>query len=91
MLAIEFEPYNIKVNVVAPCNIVTPLNVPLYESMSPKGDVEEGKRILADKYYPIGRLGEVRDIPLWMVYLASEESDFVTGHILFIDGGYYAS
>jgi len=88
MLAIELAPYNIKVNAVAPGNIVTPLNTPLYKSMSPKGDVEEGKRILAEKYYPLGRLGDVLDVAKGIIYLASEESDFVTGHILFIDGGY---
>jgi len=90
MLAVELAPYNVKVNAVAPGNIVTPINIPLYESMSPKGDVEEGKRILAEKLYPIGRLGEVEDIARGIVYLASDDSDFVTGHILFIDGGYSA-
>jgi NAD(P)-dependent dehydrogenase (short-subunit alcohol dehydrogenase family) len=88
MLATELAPFHINVNAVAPGNIVTPINIPLYESMSPKGDVEEGKRILAEKLYPIGRLGQVQDIAKGMVYLASENSDFVTGHILFIDGGY---
>jgi NAD(P)-dependent dehydrogenase (short-subunit alcohol dehydrogenase family) len=88
MLAVELAPYNIKVNAVAPGNIVTPINTPLYESMSPKGDIEEGKRILAEKYYPIGRLGDVNDIARGIIYLASDESDFVTGHIMFIDGGY---
>jgi 3-oxoacyl-[acyl-carrier protein] reductase len=88
MLAMELAPFNINVNAVAPGNIVTPINTPLYESMSPRGDVEDGKRILAEKLYPIGRLGQVRDITKGMVYLASEDSDFVTGHILFIDGGY---
>lgn len=88
MLAMELAPHNIRVNAVAPGNIVTPLNIPLYKTMSPKGDVEEGKRILAEKYYPVGRLGEVYDIARGMVYLASDESDFVTGQILFIDGGY---
>jgi len=90
MLSVELAPYNIKVNAIAPGNIVTPINIPLYESMSPKGDVEEGKQILAEKYYPIGRLGEVRDVARGMVYMASEDSDFVTGTILFIDGGYSA-
>mgnify|MGYP000044180187 CR=1 FL=1 len=90
MLAVELAPHNIKVNAVAPGNIVTPINIPLYESMSPTGDVEEGKRILAEKLYPIGRLGDVFDIARGIVYLASDESDFVTGHILFIDGGYSA-
>ena len=88
MLAIELAPFNINVNAIAPGNIVTPINIPLYESMSPKGDVEEGKRILAEKLYPIGRLGQVSDIAKGMVYLASENSDFMTGNILFIDGGY---
>lgn len=90
MLAIELAPYNVKVNAVAPGNIVTPINIPLYKSMSPKGDVEEGKRILAEKYYPLGRLGDVQDIARGIIYLASEDSDFITGHILFIDGGYSA-
>ncbi len=90
MLAVELAPYNIRVNAVAPGNIVTPINIPLYETMSPNGNVEEGKRILAEKLYPIGRLGEVQDVALGMAYLASDESDFVTGHILFIDGGYSA-
>ena len=90
MLAVELAPYNINVNAVAPGNIVTPINIPLYESMSPTGDIEEGKKVLAEKYYPIGRLGDVRDVAGAMIYLASEDSDFVTGHILFVDGGYSA-
>ena len=90
MLAVELAPFNIRVNAVAPGNIITPINIPLYESMSPTGNVEEGKRILAEKLYPIGRLGEVQDVARGMVYLASDESDFITGHILFIDGGYSA-
>lgn len=90
MLAVELAPYHISVNAVAPGNVVTPINIPLYESMSPEGDVEEGKRILAEKYYPIGRLGNVKDIAAGVTYLVSDDADFVTGHILFIDGGYSA-
>jgi NAD(P)-dependent dehydrogenase (short-subunit alcohol dehydrogenase family) len=88
MLAVELAPYNVKVNAIAPGNIVTPINIPLYKSMSATGDIEEGKQILAEKNYPLGRLGSVTDIARGAVYLASDESDFVTGHILFIDGGY---
>jgi NAD(P)-dependent dehydrogenase (short-subunit alcohol dehydrogenase family) len=90
MLSVELAPHKINVNAVAPGNIVTPINIPLYESMSPNGDVEEGKRILAEKLYPIGRLGEVEDIARGIVYLSSEDAEFITGHILFIDGGYSA-
>ena len=51
------------------------------------GDIEVGKKELA-KTYPWGRLGEVGDIAPALVYFASDDSDFVTGQILFIDGGY---
>jgi len=37
---------------------------------------------------PMGRMGEVTDLQGSVVYLASEASDFMTGHDLVIDGGY---
>jgi NAD(P)-dependent dehydrogenase (short-subunit alcohol dehydrogenase family) len=40
--------------------------------------------------HPIGRLGEPNDIAYGILYLASEESSFVTGTELLIDGGYTA-
>ncbi|MFQ5973479.1 MAG: SDR family NAD(P)-dependent oxidoreductase [Alphaproteobacteria bacterium] len=90
-LAVELAPYRINVNAVAPGNVVTPLNDPLYEYMAVQagspGDQEAGKRELA-KSYPWGRLGNVNDIAPAVVYLASEAGDFVTGQIFFMDGGY---
>ena len=88
MLAMDLAPHGILVNAIAPGNIVTPLNDPLYELMSPSGDIEEGKQILAEKHYPLGRLGQVSDIAGGAVFLASNEASFITGQILFIDGGY---
>jgi glucose 1-dehydrogenase len=92
-LAIELAPHQINVNAVAPGNIVTPLNDVLYdymaESVGRPGDREAGKRALV-KSYPIGRLGRVSDVAPAVVYLASEASDFVTGQVLFVDGGYSA-
>jgi NAD(P)-dependent dehydrogenase (short-subunit alcohol dehydrogenase family) len=51
------------------------------------GDMEAGKQEVV-KSYPIGRLGHPDDIGNAVVYLASDEADFMTGQILFIDGGY---
>ncbi len=54
------------------------------------GEVEHGKSVLAEQYYPLGRLGTPADIVVPMVYFASDAADFVTGQILFVDGGYSA-
>jgi NAD(P)-dependent dehydrogenase (short-subunit alcohol dehydrogenase family) len=90
-LAIELAPHHINVNAVAPGNVVTPLNDVLYDYMAEQvgqpGDREAGMRALA-KSYPLGRLGQVTDIADAVVYLASDAADFVTGQILFVDGGY---
>ena len=87
-LAVDLAPYKINVNAVAPGNVVTPINDGLYRLMAGEtGDIETGKRELA-KNYPLGRLGEVGDITPALLYLASDDSDFMTGQILFLDGGY---
>jgi NAD(P)-dependent dehydrogenase (short-subunit alcohol dehydrogenase family) len=90
-LAIELAPHRINVNAVAPGNVVTPLNDVLYDYMAEQagqsGDRDAGKRALA-KSYPLGRLGQVGDVASAVVYLASDAADFVTGQILFVDGGY---
>lgn len=92
-LAVELAPWHINVNAVAPGNVVTPLNDVLYDYMAVQagqpGDREAGKRALV-KSYPLGRLGRVQDIASAVVYLASDAADFVTGQILFVDGGYSA-
>ena len=87
-LAVELAPHKINVNAIAPGNVVTRMNDPFYKMMAgDSGDIEAGKKELA-KTYPWGRLGEVGDIAPALVYFASDDSDFVTGQILFIDGGY---
>ena len=78
--------YNIRVNSVHPGYIWTPM----VEDYTKSGkDAAEEKRLL-DSLHPIGHVGEPNDIAYGIVYLASDESKFVTGSELVIDGGYTA-
>lgn len=92
-LAIELAPDRITVNAIAPGNVMTPMSTEFYRFMSRQaggpGEVEHGQSVLAEQY-PLGRLGTPADIVVPMVYFASDAADFVTGQILFVDGGYSA-
>ena len=57
--------------------------------LAENGDVEEGRQTL-NALHPIGHVGEPDDIAFGVLYLASDESKFVTGAELVIDGGYTA-
>jgi NAD(P)-dependent dehydrogenase (short-subunit alcohol dehydrogenase family) len=79
--------YPIRVNSVHPGYIMSPM---AHEDARQDGlSVEEYLRDFIAKH-PIGRLGEPIDIAQGMLYLASDESKFVTGTHLTIDGGYTA-
>jgi NAD(P)-dependent dehydrogenase (short-subunit alcohol dehydrogenase family) len=90
-LAIELASDHINVNAVAPGNIVTPMNTGLYQYVSKAaggaGDVEHGKQVIRERY-PVGRLGSPDDVVVPILYLVSDAADFVTGQIMFVDGGY---
>jgi NAD(P)-dependent dehydrogenase (short-subunit alcohol dehydrogenase family) len=76
----------IRVNSVHPGFIWTPM-VETYAKS--QGNVEEVRKML-DNLHPIGHVGEPDDIAYGILYLASDESKFVTGSELVIDGGYTA-
>lgn len=76
----------IRVNSIHPGYIWTPL---VEHYLSEAGDVAEGRKAL-DAMHPIGHVGEPEDIGYAVVYLASDESKFVTGSELVVDGGYTA-
>ena len=78
--------YNIRVNSVHPGYIWTPM---VENYLKSQGDVAAGRRTL-DALHPIGHVGEPDDIAYGVLYLASDESKFVTGTELVIDGGYTA-
>jgi glucose 1-dehydrogenase len=78
-LAQEVAPRRIRVNSIAPGAIRTPINRPAWES-------EEALRRLLT-LIPYGRIGETEDVAKAALWLASDESDYVTGTSLFVDGG----
>lgn len=79
--------YNIRVNSICPGFIWTPLTENYLKSRG--GDVEAGRREL-DNLHPIGHIGDPDDVAYGVLYLASDESKFITGIELVIDGGYTA-
>jgi NAD(P)-dependent dehydrogenase (short-subunit alcohol dehydrogenase family) len=81
-LAVELASFNINVNVISPGNILTPMNQSLF------ADPEYEKVMLA--ITPLKRIGDPADITPAAIYLASEESDYVTGQQIVIDGGIVA-
>jgi len=81
-LALEWAPYNVNVNAICPSLIKTPLVAPKL------ADPEFMTNML--RKIPMGRPGEVEDVTGAALFLASEASNFVTGHALAVDGGYVA-
>jgi NAD(P)-dependent dehydrogenase (short-subunit alcohol dehydrogenase family) len=78
-LAIEWAQYNITVNAVAPSYMETPLT---REWLSvPK------RRDLIAKRSPLNRVGQPTDLTGAILLFASDESNFITGQTLFVDGG----
>ncbi len=84
--ALLYATKGIRVNSVHPGFIWTPL---VEQFLASQGDVATGRAAI-DGLHPIGHMGDVDDIAWGIVYLASDESKFVTGTELVIDGGYTA-
>jgi NAD(P)-dependent dehydrogenase (short-subunit alcohol dehydrogenase family) len=85
--AITYAPEGIRVNSVHPAYIWTPMVENHLRATS--GDLAAA-RAAADSVHPLGHMGEPDDVAWAVVYLASDESKFVTGSELVVDGGYTA-
>ncbi len=81
-LAVEWAGSNVQVNAIAPGFIRTDLNAALWEIPAMRGWVEEQT--------PARRLGEPRDLVGTAIFLASAASDFMTGQVIYVDGGFTA-
>ena len=81
-MALDYALHKIRVNCVCPGFVNTPLLKNILKN-------QEEYQTLAD-LHPMGRLGDMQEIACGALYLASDESSFVTGIALPIDGGYTA-
>lgn len=85
-LALKYAKDNIRVNCICPGSIITDMNRDLIEKASNR---EKALKEL-ESIYPLGCLGDPIDVAYAAVYLASDESKWVTGIALPVDGGYTA-
>jgi NAD(P)-dependent dehydrogenase (short-subunit alcohol dehydrogenase family) len=81
--AVEYGPRGIRVNAIIPGTILTGMNEGiLREHPDPDRQMAEWTAM-----HPIGRIGQPEEVATAVVYLASDESSFVTGTLLRVDGG----
>ena len=78
-LAQEVAPHRIRVNGIAPGAIRTPINTEAWQTLEAYAGLMQ--------LVPYGRIGEPEDIGRAAVWLASDDSDYVVGTTLFVDGG----
>jgi 2-keto-3-deoxy-L-fuconate dehydrogenase len=83
-IAADFVAQNIRCNAICPGTIETPS---LEERIAAQGDVEKVRAAFVARQ-PMGRLGTAEEIAAAALYLASDESAFMTGQTLVIDGGW---
>jgi 3-oxoacyl-[acyl-carrier protein] reductase len=88
-LCIELGPFHINVNAVAPGFIETRLTAPKEQSADPDLGIPEGLRNLAMMMIPLGYPGLPEDVAKAHLYLASGDSDYVTGQTLVVAGGLF--
>ena len=79
-VAAELAPHNINVNAVAPGTIMTELTLKVLNT--------EEKMARASAKIPLGRLGTPEDMVGPVLFLCSTDADYVTGHVLVVDGGW---
>jgi 2-keto-3-deoxy-L-fuconate dehydrogenase len=86
-VAVEYVKQGIRCNAICPGTVETPS---LGERIKALGNEEEARKAFIARQ-PMGRLGTAEEIAALALYLASDESGFVTGQEFIIDGGWTAT
>ena len=81
-IALELAHLGIRVNAVCPGYIQTPMSMAI--------DPPEFTENFVDRYIPLNRPGKVNDVAPVFLFLASDESKFITGQVIIVDGGQLA-
>lgn len=87
-LAFELGPRGIRVNAIAPGTVDTAMRRKSIENLPAAAQAE--LKAYVERSYPLGRIGQTRDLAGIAVYLASDEAAWTSGGIFAIDGGYTA-
>ena len=81
-IALELAHLNIRVNAVCPGYIQTPMSMEI--------DSPEFVQDFVHQYIPLNRAGKVEEVAPFFLFLASDESSFMTGQVIIVDGGQLA-
>ena len=84
-MSVDLAPRGIRVNAICPGTVYTPLMEPMLRARG-GGDMAAGLALTVAKY-PIGRLGTPEEIAAVALFLASDDSSFLTGSVITADGG----
>jgi len=85
-VAVDFISKGIRCNAICPGTVDTPS---LHQRMKATGDYEAAQKAFIARQ-PMGRLGTAEEVALLALYLASDESGFMTGQLHLLDGGWTA-
>jgi 3-oxoacyl-[acyl-carrier protein] reductase len=78
-IAVEYGQYNIRCNCIAPSTIRSPMMEPYLQD-------ENAKRMLEGSF-PLKRIGDPEDVANAILFLSSDDSKWITGTVMTLDGG----